>query len=688
MVPVDSAHPAPRILAKSPSMSSIGYGAHPDQRTNTGFWRGLLRLKLKKQGESDAELSEDSAPGTPTSLVSPQLPCSPESAGGPDYLLDVGRANPNFPTAVGRRTTFSKRVRRVFSSSSIARPPPTPNTATGSVAPPLAFTPKPIARTHSTPDARLSATPSYYQSSHPSSLGVGNRARIGYTAPVVPLSQEKPHSSGPGGAPLPSLDLYHIQTQLEGAVPPVLSPQTPTQGAHQPLYFTGVASPPPAPLTMTPPPAAARRIFRKPLLSFHKDHLGLPAPMTNMPLPTPPPRSYSMEPQFNLNLDTSFLQSAVANPTAAVAHRHPGINLPVIPETGPIIAGASIPALACRPPIVRPVPIGLVHSSLPSPGASPVPSLTTHTSPAVPRHLLNTPPGSPADQFHVQRSLSESGSSPLAMHNATTLPDSSLGQDKDSVNAKDEEQKQLVTINDTASGPSEDTSIRDTARLTPPPSPPHHPSMANTKTRIPEVVAPLPARLSFTPPDGSEDTQMPTTNESSELDTSMADDDSGFVSAVSSLDAAETKSCPAPFFTDSVVSENLESVYTSATSSAEVSRSVSPILPPSILKTYSAYDDTPTNTDALVSPSLSSSSLSASFDQQLTQGPRRKHSLRFAETVLIYETFDPTLYDRRGDAMMRLTPEIAFQIKSELNHFKMYELEVHEDSRQYTHFIP
>ncbi|EAU34203.1 conserved hypothetical protein [Aspergillus terreus NIH2624] len=63
-------------------------------------------------------------------------------------------------------------------------------------------------------------------------------------------------------------------------------------------------------------------------------------------------------------------------------------------------------------------------------------------------------------------------------------------------------------------------------------------------------------------------------------------------------------------------------------------------------------------------------------------------SLVFSPRIQFHETWPSGEYDRRGDIATcnRLTPLLAQQIKEELNNFKM-EMEVHETSKIYTHFL-
>lgn len=83
-----------------------------------------------------------------------------------------------------------------------------------------------------------------------------------------------------------------------------------------------------------------------------------------------------------------------------------------------------------------------------------------------------------------------------------------------------------------------------------------------------------------------------------------------------------------------------------------------------------------------------------------------KRNATFSPRIITFETWPSGEYDRRGDIATcnRLTPMLAQQIKEELNTFKMVsllliiramheilttnqEMEVHENSKIYTHFF-
>ncbi|RXG47592.1 hypothetical protein VDGE_06540 [Verticillium dahliae] len=69
------------------------------------------------------------------------------------------------------------------------------------------------------------------------------------------------------------------------------------------------------------------------------------------------------------------------------------------------------------------------------------------------------------------------------------------------------------------------------------------------------------------------------------------------------------------------------------------------------------------------------------------QGSARRNAT-FSPRLIFHDTWPSGEYDRRGDIATcnRLTPMLAQQIKEELNSFKM-EMEVHENSKIYTHFF-
>jgi len=65
-----------------------------------------------------------------------------------------------------------------------------------------------------------------------------------------------------------------------------------------------------------------------------------------------------------------------------------------------------------------------------------------------------------------------------------------------------------------------------------------------------------------------------------------------------------------------------------------------------------------------------------------------RYNVSFSPRITFHDTWPSGEYDRRGDVATcnRLTPALAQQIKEELNTFKM-EMDVHEESKVYTHFF-
>ncbi|EAW07181.1 uncharacterized protein ACLA_018850 [Aspergillus clavatus NRRL 1] len=85
---------------------------------------------------------------------------------------------------------------------------------------------------------------------------------------------------------------------------------------------------------------------------------------------------------------------------------------------------------------------------------------------------------------------------------------------------------------------------------------------------------------------------------------------------------------------------------------------------------------------------LSEGRIPESTSTPVTPQPVGAKSLVFSPRIQFHETWPSGEYDRRGDIATcnRLTPLLAQQIKEELNNFKM-EMEVHETSKIYTHFL-
>lgn len=88
--------------------------------------------------------------------------------------------------------------------------------------------------------------------------------------------------------------------------------------------------------------------------------------------------------------------------------------------------------------------------------------------------------------------------------------------------------------------------------------------------------------------------------------------------------------------------------------------------------------------EALPTPSTSTGS-------QSSVSSTAQRRVRYGKGVSVHETYTRFEYNRESDpyaACTHLTPEGAHHIKAELNAFKFHEMEVHPESRIYTHFFP
>ncbi|KAH8554544.1 hypothetical protein BGW37DRAFT_480122 [Umbelopsis sp. PMI_123] len=68
----------------------------------------------------------------------------------------------------------------------------------------------------------------------------------------------------------------------------------------------------------------------------------------------------------------------------------------------------------------------------------------------------------------------------------------------------------------------------------------------------------------------------------------------------------------------------------------------------------------------------------------------RSHHVQFSKSPSIHTTYSKCQYDRQTDqdaVCLNLTLDVAGAIKDELNNYKMTEMQVHEESRIYTHFF-
>ncbi|KAG1441228.1 hypothetical protein G6F56_011578 [Rhizopus delemar] len=62
----------------------------------------------------------------------------------------------------------------------------------------------------------------------------------------------------------------------------------------------------------------------------------------------------------------------------------------------------------------------------------------------------------------------------------------------------------------------------------------------------------------------------------------------------------------------------------------------------------------------------------------------------FSSAITLHETYSASEYDRTGDdntTCQKLTPDMAVKIKEELNSYKLNDMPVHPQSRQFTHFF-
>ncbi|OMJ14808.1 hypothetical protein AYI69_g638 [Smittium culicis] len=73
--------------------------------------------------------------------------------------------------------------------------------------------------------------------------------------------------------------------------------------------------------------------------------------------------------------------------------------------------------------------------------------------------------------------------------------------------------------------------------------------------------------------------------------------------------------------------------------------------------------------------------------ESINSEEKKPVGLRFNDRVSVFETFDPLDYDRTGYPALKITAELAFEIKKELNEYKFYEMPVHKDSVIFTHYI-
>jgi hypothetical protein len=87
---------------------------------------------------------------------------------------------------------------------------------------------------------------------------------------------------------------------------------------------------------------------------------------------------------------------------------------------------------------------------------------------------------------------------------------------------------------------------------------------------------------------------------------------------------------------------------------------------------------------------LSTMIMSTNDDNNNNNESLNRRRVRFNKFRDIHETYHKSDYDRTSDmdaVCTRLTAVIATQIKQELNHYKLHEMQVHDSSRIHTHFF-
>ncbi|KAJ1952831.1 hypothetical protein IWQ62_006132, partial [Dispira parvispora] len=556
---------------------------------------------------------------------------------------------------------------------------PSSSTAPSGPALPLNFPVKPITRVHSTPSVRPSPDLFGGEINRDAAQGMQHQGRYVLEDQLVQaqlgasFSPTKAARSQSLVSALPPASTGSVNLSTLGTTPshcPTATEGSSSGSSHSPALSR----------------MSSRRIFRKPLLNFNReDPAHAPLPLANMPLPTPPPPSHSRDSRFDLQLGHS-----IGLPESNSPHS-PGSNHRFTIASGGRSFSLGGPDSSGKLPTMH-------HLALPSPVASPAPPPVaaqrfpiqrgySGTVPSTIREeLLSTPPGSPADHLALTSNHTPLPSSQLA----SPIMETEQPQCSEAMSKLEQAVNQLPKDSQLSAKSSRVSGSTDAEDLTPPPSPP--------QSITPVAVVPEPV-YTITRENGE------AVVSNNNLNVPLSRNSGSETALTTSYSAQQATGCqltlqhgaPGYFMDASFISTHDDSTVsststyscspTSSLSSSpqqtitSVSHPASASQPSSILKKASSqlFADSLAST-ASVNSSPSSTSLEAS-----TQHAKQ---LRFAETVLIYETFDPTLYDRRGEAMMRLTPEIAYEIKTELNNFKMYELIVHEESKQYTHFIP
>lgn len=96
----------------------------------------------------------------------------------------------------------------------------------------------------------------------------------------------------------------------------------------------------------------------------------------------------------------------------------------------------------------------------------------------------------------------------------------------------------------------------------------------------------------------------------------------------------------------------------------------------------------PNSEQAVMDKSDSKSSLKSSTSQRDPKHESNCHAVKFTSQIVVYDTYSPSEYDRRPEPATcnRLTPQLAQQIKQELNSYKS-SMPIHASSKDNTHFF-
>ncbi|KAI9498640.1 hypothetical protein BDB00DRAFT_783768 [Zychaea mexicana] len=98
----------------------------------------------------------------------------------------------------------------------------------------------------------------------------------------------------------------------------------------------------------------------------------------------------------------------------------------------------------------------------------------------------------------------------------------------------------------------------------------------------------------------------------------------------------------------------------------------------------------PTYGSPKLRPTSSSSSVATTEITSCSNKSSTRRRIQFCPTIQVHETFGSSEYDRRSDTAatcQKITQMMAMKIKQELNEYKLSEMQIHADSRKYTHFF-